>query len=505
MSKKLFMKKILLFSAFTFYMAFASGTVRHVPSAYSTIQSALNACIAGDTILVQPGTYMENITWPSVNSIALLSAGDSSNTIIDGNAADRVITFYSGGIDTTTVIRGFKITNGRLYVSHSYGAGIYFYNASPKIVECEISGNRLDSTAQWCYGAGIHCSNSSNPVFRKSSISNNITVSTSWAYGGGVHCTYTSSPTFYDCIISDNYMTGNGWAYGAGIYMTQNSSPQLVNTVISGNHSNDPYRCYGGGLYAESGSSPVLTNVLISGNIMDGNAIWYYGGGAYFTGANAVLMNVTVADNVRSNGSAIVGSGIYAVSASTVTAANSIFWNNNSGAEVSVSSATVTIDYSCVRGGYTGTGNISSAPMFTSASDYHLQLTSQCINAGTLSGAPSFDLENNPRPQPALTNPDMGCYEIDQTITGLTSTAPDVFNITIYPNPASESCTIYSQQSAMERLEIYDGTGKKVFSLQPETGIGNQISLDLSLFPNGIYFCRIISGENSMFRKLVKQ
>ena len=498
------MKKILFLCTFAILFAFVSATIRNVPSTYATIQLALSACVTGDTVLVQTGTYFENITWPGVNSIVLLSAGDSSNTIIDGNAAGRVLTFSSAAIDTATVVHGFKITNGRLYASHSDGGGVYCSNSSPLILECNITGNRLDSTAQWCYGAGVMLSNS-DAVFRNSSIRNNVTVSTSWAYGGGVHCTSNSIPVFDNCIIEGNYLTGNGWAYGAGIYMTQNSSAQLTNTIILGNHSNDASRCYGGGLYAESGSSPVLTNVRITENIMDGSAIWYYGGGVYFTGTNTnpVLMNVTVADNVRSNGSTISGSGMHAGNTAVVTITNSIFWNNNSGAEFDVSGATVNINYSCIRNGFTGTGNISSTPMFAAASDYHLQLTSPCINAGTLAGAPTFDLENNPRPQPALSNPDMGCYEIDQTITEVNATEK-LFTISVYPNPVSDVCTIYNLQCTIERIEFYDAAGEQVFSQQLNAKSQKQISINVSSLASGIYICRIVWGSQSISRKIVK-
>ena len=61
----------------------------NVPGEYSTIQSALSAAGNGDTVLVQPGTYTENIIWPETNGIKLISAGDSSNTIIDGG--ERVV------------------------------------------------------------------------------------------------------------------------------------------------------------------------------------------------------------------------------------------------------------------------------------------------------------------------------------------------------------------------------------------------------------------------------
>ena len=51
----------LLFTIFfisTLTVCIFSQTTRHVPSQYSTIQLALNACQAGDTVLVQPGVHM---------------------------------------------------------------------------------------------------------------------------------------------------------------------------------------------------------------------------------------------------------------------------------------------------------------------------------------------------------------------------------------------------------------------------------------------------------------
>lgn len=42
------------------------GTVRHVPIEYPTIQAGLDACEGGDTVLVEPGLYIESLVGPGV-------------------------------------------------------------------------------------------------------------------------------------------------------------------------------------------------------------------------------------------------------------------------------------------------------------------------------------------------------------------------------------------------------------------------------------------------------
>ena len=44
-------------------------------------------------------------------------------------------------------------------------------------------------------------------------------------------------------------------------------------------------------------------------------------------------------------------------------------------------------------------------------SDYHLTDRSPAIGAGTATGAPTTDIEGNPRRNPASSNPDMGAFE----------------------------------------------------------------------------------------------
>ena len=43
--------------------ATATAQIRHVPDEYNTIQTAINDCNDGDTVIVSPGIYCENVNF----------------------------------------------------------------------------------------------------------------------------------------------------------------------------------------------------------------------------------------------------------------------------------------------------------------------------------------------------------------------------------------------------------------------------------------------------------
>jgi len=110
---------------FIFVMGFPAmlwGNI-NVPNDYSTIQAAFDASTDGDTILVQPGTYYENLYLMDKNVVLgslFLTTGDTnyiSSTIIDGSNQDHTVEMGGDDIDRSFVLAGFTIQNG--YTSDS--------------------------------------------------------------------------------------------------------------------------------------------------------------------------------------------------------------------------------------------------------------------------------------------------------------------------------------------------------------------------------------------------
>ena len=168
----------------------------HVPKDYATLQGGIDAADYGDTVLVSPGTYQENIIFKG-KGIKLKSSQGPRITVIDGNQFTHVVMFNQNeGPDA--VIEGFTITNG----DHSKGAGIYCKDsASPSIIGNVITGNKAGE------GGGIFCIHA-DPII----MGNTITMNTATS-GGGIYCD-NCEPVILNNVIANNATTGSG----GGIY-----------------------------------------------------------------------------------------------------------------------------------------------------------------------------------------------------------------------------------------------------------------------------------------------
>lgn len=123
----------------------AHATIRTVSpnpgsAQYLTLSTAYNAAVNGDTIVVGPGTYAEQIT-PHVKRLHWIGAGwdvcnwghpggyaanlgiGSSRTIIEGFrlAAGFYPVYINNSVDSITVRRCFLTTNGAPCIGHEFG------------------------------------------------------------------------------------------------------------------------------------------------------------------------------------------------------------------------------------------------------------------------------------------------------------------------------------------------------------------------------------------------
>ena len=115
---------LYLFPFLLFPFLLSSQTTRLVPAGYATIQSAVNAAQEGDTVLVSPGIYYENVQLQGRN-IVLSSryfletdpAAVIRQTVIDGSqplhpdTASCILIWK--GESAATVIQGFTLRGGK--------------------------------------------------------------------------------------------------------------------------------------------------------------------------------------------------------------------------------------------------------------------------------------------------------------------------------------------------------------------------------------------------------
>jgi hypothetical protein len=468
--------------SFAMLLPLKAGIIE-VPNDQPTIQAGIDAAMTGDTVLVAPGVYFENINFNGKNIVVashyILNHDPAliTTTIINGSTPTYPDTascvLIVSGEDSTAVLEGFTITEGngtRWEDEHGpgnfyrEGGGILIQASAPTIRHNMIINNHA-SDKQGLVSAGggaIRCGDG-NPR-----ILNNLIMFNDGLYGGGIVLNYSGA------IIKNNIIARNsgGQDYGgAGIWILSNGlAPKIVenNTVMENNAT-------GSGTYGGKGGGFLLwsTTVMVRNNIVWGNT--------------------------QSTGGPIAVLG--------------------GGASV--------ISYSNVEGGFTGEGNIDLAPAFAD-SGYYLSDISPCIDAGNPdviyndpedSGNPGFAAW----PSLGMVRNDMGAYggplrDIFPPfiITGLDPEShllPGEFGLEQnFPNPFNPTTSIKYQVKSNDlvRLVVYDLLGRQVKTLVNEAQpAGNyQVVWDGTddrdtPVSSGIYIYRIMVDHQVYSRKMV--
>jgi len=396
---------------------------------FVSIQNGIDSAISGDTILIHPGTYFENINFNGKNvkvgSWFLTTADASfiSQTIIDGNQIASVVTCENGE-DNTAVLCGLKIMNGLAQGEYpqNCGGGIYINGASPKISNVIFNNN----TSQG--GGALYCLSGADLIVGDCLFEGNTTTGEP-GDGGAILLENCNANIFNNQILNN---TGNGnsagiaiWgdtAYieqnqiisnlgGPGIYIGNQAIVQINENVVS-EHNNA-----NGAIFSNDAYGNIYNNVIINNQT-----------GIHSLESDSMLIiNNTVFEN------SIYGLWFESIGTSNVICLNNIIWGNST--QVFIDGIDIYMHNNDIQDGQAGVSidggaqltwdesNIDYAPLFVDEENKNYQLSSSslCIGAGTESVeiegttyyAPITDFEGNLRPNPPGSNPDIGAYEND--------------------------------------------------------------------------------------------
>lgn len=412
-------------------ISLTNAAIINIPDDFPIIQQGINASSAGDTVLVHPGLYIENLRF-NIHDITLaslyLTTEDTSylsSTIIDGDSSGTVIILESEGGDNTAIV-GLTIQNG--YTSDN-GGGIYC-NWS----QADIHHNIISSNICQLYGGGIYCSNANieihDNVFRynlagdggaigldnqsHAHIYNNIISHNSammwqgYSRAGAIFCFDRSNP-----LIHDNTIEYNFGRVTAAISVTFYCQPVITDNILRYNEAiycgvigcsdSDPFIAFNtiafntvdssGGAFFIAGSNPEIVNNVVyensSGtqggaiysalsspvfrnNIIINNRAAWNGGAVFISESSPVFINNVFSGNEAEG----LGGAIYATDGSFLSGINCILWQNTDidGSEIFLQNGYCDLAYSCIVGGWPGEGNLDCDPLFRDPgnSDYHL-------------------------------------------------------------------------------------------------------------------------------------
>jgi len=315
---------------------------------FHTITHAYSVVVAGDTILVQPGTYTD-------------SSGSSGIMLNKIGTASAPITLKS-------VQRGGAIINGQTDSRHYYA--VTFYNAKYNVIDgFKITGARHS-------GIGLFSAMSNKIINNEIYNNGSYSAITPEHNGNGIFEDKVSSGQYYgQNFVHDNGSTQN---LDHGLYLCGSNST-VVNNIVSRN-------AYGWGLHIAGYSTVSNMNVYH-------NTFAYNGRGGIMLWLS--LNKINISNNIF-YGNVRYGIDSWEATGSGVTISNNIFYNNASG------------NYSLSGFVYTLSNVIAKDPVFVTSTDFHLRDSSPAAGAGVTLSSVTQDYDGKPRP--SGTGWDIGAY-----------------------------------------------------------------------------------------------
>lgn len=491
-------RALLCFAAVfaTLTLSATAATINVPSTATPTIQSGIDAASNGDTVLVAPGTYYENIDFKG-KAITVTSSAGPASTIIDGGSKPGVATvIFVTGETTSSIISKFTIRGGgdTIFAGASDG-GIYVGNASATIENNTVTANTCHNIDVE-FGTAIILNNEVSGVLQGNSQQESYCT-----FGSGVHLQGTPALNGLGTSVIGNTIENNLTGSGINIWAAQNVL--IMNNIIRNNTSSDAGSAF---TSANSGGTALVQNLIYDNTSNCGGALGFEDGGGSASNPSILIANNTIVDNVyaqAASGSECIpiaqiypdpysyGSGgpgevilNNIISGSTSYPAVNCSWFDPPSEAIQP-----TFENNIL---YNGEGpffgsycvdvsgkynNIVAQAQFVSPStgDYHLKSTSPAIDKGQNSVVQTFlaltgqnfttDFDGKPRLQDATGQGctiDMGAYEYPGTTTDCSS-ATETLTSSLNPSSFGQNVTFTAQLSSSSGtptgdVQFIDGT-----------------------------------------------
>ena len=197
----------------------ASAKTIYVPDDYAKIQWAVNNASAGDTIIVRPGTYNENVDVDKSLEIRSYSQ-NPSDTIVKASDPDDHVFYVTAD---NVIISGFTVTGATAY----FEAGICLYNSNNCRIENVIASNNRD---------GIRLYNSSNNIIANNTASNNDEGIRLDSSSNNIIANNTASNNYWgiDLWYSSNNTIANNTFHLNSMFVIDSYDNKVINNIVNG-------------------------------------------------------------------------------------------------------------------------------------------------------------------------------------------------------------------------------------------------------------------------------
>jgi hypothetical protein len=238
----------------------------------------------GGTVYVCPGRYQGGFIL--TDAVTIIGAGEgsdaASDTILDGNAAGRVLTVNAGA--GTVVLERLRISGG----NSEGGSGLDHGGTTLRMRECTVSNNTsVDSS-----GGGILVETGSTLEMTRCTVrDNHVTSLSGIGTGGGIHAAGTTTLT--DCLIEANDAANSG----GGLYVVGGTTTLLGTTQVRENEAG-----LGGGIAVATGTN--ASGVLVVAEtcrVTENMAGEGFGGGIRRSGGTVTLQGASPSPIVVNN------------------------------------------------------------------------------------------------------------------------------------------------------------------------------------------------------------